>query len=55
MNESIRHHEEHRECIFCKVMESELTSRERVVMETANFVVFVPYAANSPFSMSDLS
>jgi len=51
MNESIRHHEEHRECIFCKVMENEIASRERVVLETAHFVVFVPYAANSPFSM----
>lgn len=51
MNESIRHHEEHRECLFCRVMRSELEDRKRIILETEHFVVFVPYAAYSPFSM----
>lgn len=51
MNESIRYHEEHRECLFCRVMKSEMDSGERIIFETDHFVVFVPYAAYSPFSM----
>lgn len=51
MNESIRHHEEYRECIFCKVMKSELDAQKRIIIETKHFVVFTPYAAFSPFAM----
>ncbi len=51
MNESIRYHEEHRECIFCKVLKSELDSRQRIVIDTKHFAVFVPYAAYSPFAL----
>lgn len=51
MNESIRYHEEHRECIFCRVLKSELETGERVVIDSPNFTVFVPYAAYSPFAM----
>jgi UDPglucose--hexose-1-phosphate uridylyltransferase len=51
MNESIRHHEEHRDCIFCRVLKNELESDKRIVIETANYVVFIPYAAFSPFAM----
>lgn len=51
MNESIRYHEEHRECIFCRVLNSELESGERIVINSKSFTVFVPYAAYSPFAM----
>ncbi len=51
MNEAIRYHEEHRECIFCRVLKSELEDRQRVILETDHFLLFVPYAAYSPFSM----
>jgi len=51
MNESIRHHEEHRDCIFCSLLNKELDSKERIVIESQYFVVFVPYAAYSPFAM----
>ncbi|MGA2142108.1 MAG: galactose-1-phosphate uridylyltransferase [Brevinematales bacterium] len=51
MNESIRFHEEHRECIFCRVLRSELETGERVVLDTKDYTVFVPYAAFSPFAM----
>lgn len=51
MNESIRFHEEHRECIFCRVMKSEMDDGSRVIIDGKHFVVFVPYAAYSPFSM----
>jgi UDPglucose--hexose-1-phosphate uridylyltransferase len=51
MNESIRFHEVHRECIFCRVLSSELDSGERIVINSKSFTVFVPYAAYSPFAM----
>lgn len=51
MNESIRYHEEHRECLFCRVMKSEMEKGERVVVESKHYVVFVPYAAYSPFAL----
>ncbi len=51
MNESIRHHEEHRECIFCRMIKCELESQERIVFDSPHFTVFVPYAAYSPFAM----
>lgn len=51
MNESIRYHEEHRECIFCRVMKSEMDDGSRIIIDSKHFVVFVPYAAYSPFSM----
>ncbi|OHD58718.1 MAG: galactose-1-phosphate uridylyltransferase [Spirochaetes bacterium GWF1_49_6] len=49
MNESIRYHEEHRGCVFCKVLNNELEVGERIVLETPDFVSFIPYAAASPF------
>lgn len=51
MNESIRYHEEHRECLFCRVMKTELEDGKRVIINGRHFVLFVPYAAYSPFSM----
>ena len=51
INESIRYHEEHRECLFCRVLKSELDSGERIVAESDHYLVFVPYAAYSPFTM----
>lgn len=51
MNESLRYYEEHRSCIFCKLLESELGTMERVVIESPHFVAFVPYAAKSPFHL----
>jgi len=51
MNESIRYYEEHRNCIFCRVLDAELEIMERVVIESQYFVAFIPYAAKSPFHM----
>ena len=51
MNESIRYHEEHRMCIFCRLLHAEMESGERTVFETPHFYAFVPYAAYSPFQM----
>jgi UDPglucose--hexose-1-phosphate uridylyltransferase len=36
-------------CIFCQVLEEELKTKARIVLETNNFVSFLPYAGASPF------
>ncbi len=51
VNESIRYYQEHRECIFEKLLQDELADRKRIIMETEHFVVFVPFAASSPFHL----
>ncbi len=36
-------------CIFCDIVNEELRTGARVIMETKNFVAFVPFAPKSPF------
>jgi len=36
-------------CIFCQMMEEELMKKERIVLETDDFVAFEPYASAAPF------
>ena len=36
-------------CIFCSTLEDELRAKKRILLETDNFVSFLPYAAGSPF------
>ncbi|HIK15622.1 MAG TPA: galactose-1-phosphate uridylyltransferase [Leptolyngbyaceae cyanobacterium M33_DOE_097] len=39
------------ECLFCRVLEEELATGERIVAQNADFVAFIPYAALSPFHL----
>ncbi len=39
------------QCIFCRTLSDELNAKERIIVETENFVSFVPFAALSPFHM----
>jgi len=50
IEEAMRYFDDNGECVYCKILEKEL-SKERLIMETDNFVSFVPYAARSPFEM----
>jgi UDPglucose--hexose-1-phosphate uridylyltransferase len=36
-------------CLFCQTLEEELAAQERIVLESDEFVSFVPYAPLSPF------
>ncbi|MFH0764432.1 MAG: galactose-1-phosphate uridylyltransferase [Candidatus Omnitrophota bacterium] len=36
-------------CVFCRMMEDELGAKERMVLETENFIAFSPYASPAPF------
>ena len=38
-------------CLICWTMAEELRVRKRIILETENFVTFVPYAAYIPFAM----
>ena len=42
---------EHKSCLFCKVMETELEDRSRLVEENEDFVAFIPYFAKWPFEV----
>jgi UDPglucose--hexose-1-phosphate uridylyltransferase len=46
---AMNYYDEHRECVFCRMIREEQTSEERIVLETDHFIAFVPYAAFSPF------
>ncbi|MFA5143622.1 MAG: galactose-1-phosphate uridylyltransferase [Candidatus Omnitrophota bacterium] len=39
------------ECLYCAMLKRELSDRRRLVLETEEFVSFVPYASPAPFVM----
>ncbi len=47
--DAMRYYDENGECIYCRNLEEELRDSERIIFETKNFVVFIPYAAYTPF------
>jgi UDPglucose--hexose-1-phosphate uridylyltransferase len=38
-------------CVYCDMIEEELRTRERIVMETAHFVAFCPFASKYPYEL----
>ena len=49
IDEAVRYFDDTGECLFCRTLEDELASGERVIFESQHFVAFIPYAALSPF------
>lgn len=49
MNVSKKYYEFKERCLFCDIIDQEITSGARIVVETSNFVAFVPYASRYPF------
>ena len=44
------HHFQHTgQCIYCDIIKEEQTQKERVIFETADFIVIAPYASRFPF------
>jgi UDPglucose--hexose-1-phosphate uridylyltransferase len=37
------------DCLFCRTLKEELQLKKRVILETENFVSFMPYAGGTPF------
>jgi UDPglucose--hexose-1-phosphate uridylyltransferase len=49
--EARRYFDDQGVCVFCRMGEEERQQGARVVIETAHFTAFVPYAAFSPFHL----
>ena len=49
VEEAMRYYDEHRECVYCRMLREELADGSRIVQETPHHVAFIPYAAMSPF------
>ncbi|MHB1130836.1 MAG: galactose-1-phosphate uridylyltransferase [Chloroflexota bacterium] len=45
------YHAKYGECLLCAMAREELAAGERVVLENDRFVVFIPFAAQSPFEL----
>jgi UDPglucose--hexose-1-phosphate uridylyltransferase len=49
IEEAIRFLDDTGECLFCRTIQGEMASGDRVIVEGKHFVAFHPYAALSPF------
>jgi UDPglucose--hexose-1-phosphate uridylyltransferase len=49
LEEAARYYDDHGRCVYCDSLHEELTSGERIVMDTDAFVVLEPFASRSPF------
>jgi UDPglucose--hexose-1-phosphate uridylyltransferase len=51
VNDEIAFFDEHGHCGLCRVLGDERTAGERVVLESARFVSFAPYASGNPYQL----
>jgi UDPglucose--hexose-1-phosphate uridylyltransferase len=51
IEEAMRFFDDNGKCVHCVILEREL-SNSRVIMQTDNFIAFVPFAARSPFEIT---
>jgi UDPglucose--hexose-1-phosphate uridylyltransferase len=49
--EARRYFDDHGKCVICSMREEESRARARIVLESAYFSAFIPYAAFSPFHL----
>ncbi len=49
MEESIRYYQKHNRCLHCDMIEREHKIKDRMIIESDNFVVFCPFAARTPY------
>jgi len=49
LQHSQRYFEENKTCVFCQLLEEELTHRERLVVDADSFVAFCAYAGRQPY------
>ena len=47
--EAMRYFDDYGRCVYCEMIDKERAFKERVVMETDNFLVNEPFASRSPF------
>ena len=51
VNDEIAYFDEHGRCGLCRVLDDERTASDRVVLETARFLTFAPYASRNPYQL----
>ncbi|MGC8965056.1 MAG: galactose-1-phosphate uridylyltransferase [Brevinematia bacterium] len=49
LEESFKYYSDHGVCVFCKMINEELKSNERIVIDSEHFISIVLFAASSPF------
>lgn len=49
MEKAARHFDTTGKCLFCVTLEEELLQKKRIILETDNFVSFIPFAPAMPF------
>ena len=49
LEEAARYYDDHGSCVYCDLVEEELSFEKRVVMDTEKFVVLHPFASRFPF------
>ncbi len=49
LEEAASYYDDHGSCVYCDVIEEELSAGKRIVMDTENFLVFQPFASRFPF------
>ncbi|MFH1762510.1 MAG: galactose-1-phosphate uridylyltransferase [bacterium] len=45
------YYNKHNDCIFCKIIQTEIQADERLVFENSHYMAFCPYASRFPFEM----
>lgn len=49
IDRAVQHYDKYGTCVYCDMLIEELRQKERVVLESDNFVAFCPWAARTPF------
>ena len=49
LEEAMHYFDDNGKCVYCDMLAKEKQFKERVIMETDNFLVFEPFASRSPF------
>ena len=49
LEEAMRYFDDNGRCVYCAMIEKEKKIGKRIILETENYIVFVPFAARSPF------
>ncbi|MDD5088972.1 MAG: galactose-1-phosphate uridylyltransferase, partial [bacterium] len=48
---ALDYYDHHERCLLCDLLQQEITTGKRIVLENEKFVVFTPYASRSPFEL----
>jgi UDPglucose--hexose-1-phosphate uridylyltransferase len=49
LEEAMRYYDDRGSCVYCDMIREEVAAGKRIVLETADFVVFEPFASRVPF------